>query len=91
MRDAVRGACELLGLDPLLVANEGKLVAFVPEAPYWWILFVLGVVSLGAALPSAPASLGVFEGSIVAALALLGLGGPSFPLANHDDHINIGF
>jgi len=30
--DAVRGACELLGLDVLLVANEGKLVAFVPEA-----------------------------------------------------------
>jgi len=31
VRDVVRGACELLGLDPLLVANEGKLVAFVPE------------------------------------------------------------
>jgi hydrogenase expression/formation protein HypE len=31
VREAVRGACELLGLDPLLVANEGKLVAFVPE------------------------------------------------------------
>ena len=31
VREAVRGACELLGLDPLHVANEGKLVAFVPE------------------------------------------------------------
>jgi hydrogenase expression/formation protein HypE len=32
VRDAVRGACELLGLDPLYVANEGKLVAVVaPE------------------------------------------------------------
>jgi hydrogenase expression/formation protein HypE len=31
VHDAVRGACEMLGLDPLHVANEGKLVAFVPE------------------------------------------------------------
>ncbi|MEO5761763.1 MAG: AIR synthase-related protein, partial [Vicinamibacteria bacterium] len=29
VRDDVRGACEILGLDPLYVANEGKLVAFV--------------------------------------------------------------
>jgi hydrogenase expression/formation protein HypE len=30
--DAVRAACGFLGLDPLYVANEGKLVAFVaPE------------------------------------------------------------
>jgi hydrogenase expression/formation protein HypE len=32
VEDAVRGACEILGLDPLYVANEGKLLAFVPEA-----------------------------------------------------------
>lgn len=29
VREAVRGACEILGLDPLYVANEGKLVAVV--------------------------------------------------------------
>ncbi len=28
----VRSACELLGLDPLFVANEGKLIAFCPES-----------------------------------------------------------
>jgi hydrogenase expression/formation protein HypE len=31
VREAVRGACEILGLDPLYVANEGRFVAFVPE------------------------------------------------------------
>jgi hydrogenase expression/formation protein HypE len=33
VHEEVRGACELLGLDPLYVANEGKLVAIVaPDA-----------------------------------------------------------
>ncbi len=32
VREEVRGACEMLGLDPLYIANEGKLVAIVaPE------------------------------------------------------------
>lgn len=30
LRPEVRGACEMLGLDPLYVANEGKLMAIVP-------------------------------------------------------------
>jgi hydrogenase expression/formation protein HypE len=29
VHDGVRGACELLGLDPLYIANEGKLVAVI--------------------------------------------------------------
>jgi len=31
IKGAVRGICELLGFDPLYIANEGKLIAFVPE------------------------------------------------------------
>jgi len=30
VRDEVAGACEMLGLDPLYIANEGKLIAIVP-------------------------------------------------------------
>ncbi|HUE84103.1 MAG TPA: hydrogenase expression/formation protein HypE [Pyrinomonadaceae bacterium] len=32
VREEVKGACEILGLDPLYVANEGKLVALVSNA-----------------------------------------------------------
>src|SRR5262249_40295058 len=32
IRAEVRGVCELLGLDPLYLANEGKIVCVVPAA-----------------------------------------------------------
>jgi hypothetical protein len=32
VRPAVNAACEILGIDPLYVANEGRFVAFVPAA-----------------------------------------------------------
>ena len=32
LREAVKGFCEILGLDPLYLANEGRLVAIVPPA-----------------------------------------------------------
>lgn len=32
VQEDVRAVCEILGLDPLYVANEGRFVAFVPEA-----------------------------------------------------------
>ena len=31
VKPEVKGACEMLGLDPLYVANEGKLIAIVPR------------------------------------------------------------
>jgi hydrogenase expression/formation protein HypE len=32
VQETVRGACEILGFDPLYVANEGRFIAIVPEA-----------------------------------------------------------
>jgi hydrogenase expression/formation protein HypE len=45
--DAVRGACEHLGLDPLFVANEGKVVLIVPQHHSAQALELLRSHSLG--------------------------------------------
>jgi hydrogenase expression/formation protein HypE len=47
VRDEVRSACELLGLDPVYVANEGKAVFFVSPESAGQILAVLRGHPLG--------------------------------------------
>lgn len=47
VREEVRGACEMLGLDPLYVANEGKLVAIVPSESAANLLSVMRSHPLG--------------------------------------------
>jgi hydrogenase expression/formation protein HypE len=43
----VKGACELLGFDPLYVANEGKLVAICPPEAADSVLAVMRKHPLG--------------------------------------------
>ncbi len=60
-----------------LVAFGENFIVFqslYSNPPFWWMAFVLSAGAFGAALPSAPAALGVFEGVMVAAFALLGVG-----------------
>ncbi len=45
--DDVRGACEILGLDPLYIANEGKLLAFVSPGDANIVLEVMRSHPLG--------------------------------------------
>lgn len=59
------------------LAFEQNLIVFrslYANPPFWWMIFVLSAAAFGAALPSVPAGLGVFEGVMVASFALLGVG-----------------
>ncbi len=49
IKSEVAAACELLGLDPLYVANEGKLIAICPPEDAERLLAVMRVHPLGAA------------------------------------------
>jgi hydrogenase expression/formation protein HypE len=48
VRPAVRAACDMLGFDPLTVANEGRLTAFVPPEEAGAALAALRAHPLGA-------------------------------------------
>jgi hydrogenase expression/formation protein HypE len=61
VRDDVRGACEMLGLDPLYVANEGRFIAIVPADQADHALTLMredeqgaGAVRIGAVLDEKP-------------------------------------
>jgi hydrogenase expression/formation protein HypE len=49
VRPEVHAACELLGLDPLYVANEGKLIAVVPPGDAELVLDAMRAHPLGRA------------------------------------------
>jgi hydrogenase expression/formation protein HypE len=48
VREAVHAACEFLGLDPLHIANEGKLVAVCPPEEAQALLTAMRAHPLGA-------------------------------------------
>jgi hypothetical protein len=56
------------------------MLAFLPQATPLWALFSIAVASLGVALPSSPAYIGVLEGALVASLGVFGVD-PSTALA----------
>ncbi|MFF4669940.1 hydrogenase expression/formation protein HypE [Streptomyces sp. NPDC001279] len=70
--DAVRDACGLLGLDPLQVANEGKLIAFVPAESADAVLSALTSHPLGRAARRIGTCVADHPGMVV---ARTGLGG----------------
>ncbi len=47
VKPEVKGACEVLGIDPLYVANEGKLIAIVPDNVADEILKIMQLNILG--------------------------------------------
>jgi uncharacterized protein (TIRG00374 family) len=75
----------------LAIGNQWALLTgFIKGVPLLYSTFALGISSFGGAIPSAPANLGVFEGSIVAALALVGISSGvalAFAVTHHLAHL----
>ncbi|MET0953852.1 MAG: hydrogenase expression/formation protein HypE [Aeromicrobium sp.] len=69
---SVKDACGLLGLDPLQVANEGKLVAIVPAADEDRVLAAMGAHPLGQSSQRIGTCVPQHAGMVVARTALGG-------------------
>ncbi|WP_328662853.1 hydrogenase expression/formation protein HypE [Nocardia salmonicida] len=70
--DAVRDACGLLGLDPMYVANEGKLVAFVAPEDADRVLAAMRAHPLGSRAEAIGVCVEEHPGMVVARTALGG-------------------
>jgi hydrogenase expression/formation protein HypE len=70
VRAEVQSACELLGLDPVYVANEGKVVFFVAEAAAERVLAVLKSHPLGVEAARIGRVTGEHKGMLVARTAM---------------------
>lgn len=67
--ETVRGACEILGLDPLYVANEGRFVAVIPAAQADAALALLAKSAPG----GPPAKIGVVRAGLAGQVTLRGV------------------
>jgi len=65
LRREVRAACEMLGLDPLYVASEGKLVAVVPPEDAGRVLEAMRAPPLGRAGASAEDTVDAHPGMVI--------------------------
>ncbi len=72
VRPAVQAACEMLGMDPLYVANEGKLVAVVPEAQAEAVLAAMRAHPLGQEAAIIGRAVEAHPGMVVARTAIGG-------------------
>ena len=79
--DDVRAACGFLGLDPLYVANEGKLVAFVAAADAELALATLMAHELGAGATRIGTVVEAHPGVVVARTGIGGTRVVDLPLA----------
>ena len=73
LRPEVTAACEMLGLDPLFIANEGKLVAIVPEKHAESILAAMRGQPLGKDAAIIGKVVGEHAGMVVAKTSIGGL------------------